>query len=92
MKLNIEIDNFSKGQSLAEFLRTIGYIKSVEIEKDEDFTHEDWAIQGRPATDKEHETHAEAMEKEYHKKDLFTLNEAKEKTFKYINEWKAVKN
>ena len=88
MKLNIEIDNLSKGRSLAKFLRTIGYIKSVEILKDEDLTDEDWVLPGRPATDEEHEALAKAMEKEYQKKDLFTLNEDKENNFKYINEWK----
>ncbi|MBE9467304.1 MAG: hypothetical protein IMY72_03160 [Bacteroidetes bacterium] len=64
MRLNIEIDNLSKGRSLAEFLRTIGYVKSVEILKDEDLTDEDWILPGRPATDEEHEALAKAMEKE----------------------------
>lgn len=50
--LKINIENESDAKALAKFLRTLGYVKSVSIEKTEKpLTGEDWVLPGKAITD-----------------------------------------
>jgi len=58
MWLKINTDTKKHGQELAAFLRSIEYIKSVEIDE---ILDEDWGLPGRPATNDELERLADNM-------------------------------
>lgn len=52
--LKVNIDNQSDAKTLATFLRTLGYVESVSVEKTErPLSDADWILPGRPATDAE---------------------------------------
>jgi hypothetical protein len=60
MKIILEIANPTKGKTLLNFLKTLGYIKSIKVlGEDEDF---DWVSPGRPASMEEHEELAYNMD------------------------------
>ncbi|MDP3916169.1 MAG: hypothetical protein Q8R96_20765 [Bacteroidota bacterium] len=61
--LKVNIDNQSDARALATFLRTLGYVKSVSIEKPL-LTDEDWIMPGRAATDKELDRLIDELEKD----------------------------
>lgn len=63
--LRVNIDNQSDAKSLATFLRTLGYVKSVSVEKPvKPETHKDWILSGPPVTDKEIDHLIEEIEDE----------------------------
>jgi hypothetical protein len=63
--LKVKIDNQSDAKALATFLRTLGYVKSVSIEKPEDVISDmDWILPGRPATESEIELLFNEMDKD----------------------------
>lgn len=63
--LKISVENQSDAKTLAKFLRTLGYVKSVSFEKPaKPLTGEDWILPGRPATDTEIEHLLDAMDKD----------------------------
>ena len=65
MYLNINVPDEEKARKLASFLRSIPYIKSVDMEDPTlELTEEDWVKPGRPATDTELEKLAAKMESE----------------------------
>jgi hypothetical protein len=59
--LKVNIDNQSDAKALATFLRTLGYVKSVSIEKPL-LTDEDWIMPGHPLTDKELDSLVDELE------------------------------
>jgi hypothetical protein len=63
--LKITIDDQSNAKVLASFLRTLGYVKSVSVEKKlKPLTDDDWILPGRPATDEEIDKLLDEMEKD----------------------------
>ena len=65
MWLSVYVKDNRKGKKLAEFLRRIEYVESVDVENQlTPLEEEDWIRPGRPATDKELELLAEQMENE----------------------------
>lgn len=65
MRLIINTDSDKQGKELAKFLRSVKYVKSVELENtDIPLTDDDWCMPGRAATDKEIEELAEKMDNE----------------------------
>ena len=65
MWLRINTDTEKHRQELADFLRSVEYVKSIEVEDSTTpLTDDDWAMPGRPATDKEIEDLAEKMDDE----------------------------
>jgi hypothetical protein len=70
MRLIINTDSEKHGKELAKFLRSVGYVKSVEIENsDVPLSDDEWCMSGRAATDKEIEELAEQMDAEEGGKD-----------------------
>lgn len=61
--LKINIDNQSDAKSLATFLRTLGYVKSVSIEKPA-LSDTDWILPGRAATEAEINQLLDEMDKD----------------------------
>jgi len=65
MKLVVNTDSDKHGRELAKFLRRVKYVKSVELR---DFhstlNEEEWIKPGRPATEPELESLAQAMEED----------------------------
>jgi hypothetical protein len=52
--LRVNIDNQADAKSLATFLRTLGYVESVSVEKSaKPSTEKDWILSGSPITDSE---------------------------------------
>lgn len=64
MRLIINIDSDKNGEELAKFLRSVEYVKSVEVEDNMPLAGEDWVKPGRPATEAEMEALADAMDKD----------------------------
>jgi phage terminase small subunit len=65
MRLIINTDSDAKGKELAKFLRSVKYVKSVELDDmDTPLTEEDWIKPGRPATEEEMEAMAKAMDED----------------------------
>lgn len=63
--LKVNIDNQSDAKALATFLRTLGYVKSVSIEKPKiTLSDTDWILPGRAATEAELDQLLDEMEKE----------------------------
>jgi hypothetical protein len=63
--LKISIENQSDAKTLAKFLRTLGYVKSVSIEKPvKPLTGEDWILPGHQVTNKEINSLIEEIEKD----------------------------
>ena len=53
-KLRVDIDNPSDAEALATFLRSLGYVKSVSIDKSaKPLLGDDWILPGRQATGQE---------------------------------------
>ncbi|HAH24537.1 MAG TPA: hypothetical protein DCL77_12435 [Prolixibacteraceae bacterium] len=52
--LRVNIDNPSDAKALATFLRSLGYVKSVSIDKSvKPLSGDDWILPGRRATEQE---------------------------------------
>jgi hypothetical protein len=65
MKLIIDIDSAKQGKELANFLRSVKYVKSVKFEDSNTvLSDEEWCLPGRPATNKEMKELADKMEME----------------------------
>lgn len=62
MRITLEIGNINKAKALLDFLKTLGYVKSIKVDKDHLLNEEDWGNPGRKATAEEHEVMAKAME------------------------------
>lgn len=87
--LIIKTDTAANGNKVADFLRSIEYIKSVEIEDPlTPLTDNDWVRPGRPATQEEHELLCKEMEKD---EGGFTTEEAKAITLEEIKQWRKKK-
>jgi hypothetical protein len=84
--LKVDIDNQSNAKVLAKFLKTLGYVKSVSVEKHTSSLDEfDWVSPGRPATEKEINALLEEMEldiEEYSTKDVLA----------HLRKWKKKKS
>ena len=82
----VETDNTANAKRLADFLKSIGYVKSINFEKKlKPLTDEDWIKPGRPATDDELEQMCLEMEKE---EGGYSTEEAKAMTLKEIKQWR----
>ncbi len=82
--LVIKTDNKKNATLLADFLKSLQYVKSVVLKsetKKEVLTSEDWTKPGRPATNEEIEHRIYEAENS----EEFTLNEAKEQVYKTID-------
>ena len=86
------VDNAANAKLLVHLTESLGFIKSVKIEKgsDEDsaLTEDDWVRPGRPATDAEVEQMLAEAEVEYKAGKGMSLEEAKAITKKKIEAWK----
>ncbi len=83
--LVVKTDNAANARKLADFLKTIGYVKSVGTLKP--LTDEDWIRPGRPATDEEHER----MLNEAEESPSMVAEEAEEYSRKLIDKWSKKK-
>lgn len=61
--LKVSIENQSDAKILAKFLRTLGYVKSVSIEKPA-LSDTDWILPGRAATEAEVDHLLDEMDKD----------------------------
>lgn len=90
--LTIKIDTAKHAELLANFLKTLPYIKSVVAGKTDEslepLTTAEWVRPGRPATDEEMEELCRQMEEP---QEEYSLEEAKAKTLKEIKEWRRRK-
>ncbi len=74
--LTVETDNAANAKRLADFLKSIGYVRSVNFEKKlKPLTGADWIKPGRPATDEELEQMCLEMGKEKGGDDIETAFE-----------------
>ena len=63
--LRVNIDNQSDAKTLATFLRSLGYVKSVVVDKPvKPLSDTDWILPGRPATGQEIDQLLEDMDKD----------------------------
>lgn len=87
--LIVKIDTPNHAVQVANFLRTVPYIKSVITKKTDEklkpLTAADWVRPGRTATDDEIEELCRQMDKPQKE---YSLEEAKAKTLHEIKEWK----
>lgn len=61
--LRVNIDNPSDAKALATFLRSLGYVKSVSIDKSvKPLVGDDWILPGRQATGQEVDQLLDEME------------------------------
>ena len=87
--LTVETDNVANARKLAAFLKTIGYIKSVNIDNVplKPLTGSDWIKPGRPATEDEHEQ----MLNEAEESPSMLAEEAEEYSRELIEKWNKEK-
>lgn len=80
--LIIKTDTPANANKVAAFLKSIEYIKSVEIEEPlTPLTDSDWVRPGRPATKEEHEQLCKEMEKD---EGEYTTEELKQEFSKWM--------
>ncbi|MFH1320728.1 MAG: hypothetical protein ABII90_08770 [Bacteroidota bacterium] len=85
-RLTVETDNAANAKRLADFLKSIGYVKSVNFEKKlKPLTGADWIKPGRPATDEELEQLAKEMDEDTGE---YTPEEVYESVKKEIAVWR----
>lgn len=84
--LKVDIDNQSNAKMLARFLRTLGYVKSVSLEKHSTSLKEsDWVLPGRPASGQEIDALLDEMELD---KEEYTTKEV----LAHLKSWKKKKS
>lgn len=88
--LIVKTDNATNARKLADFLKTIGYIKSVNLDNGplKPLTGSDWIKPGRPATDEELEKLAKEMQVEEESGEYFTAEEVKKSAANSLKEWR----
>ena len=92
-KLIINIDTTNDAKHLANFLKTLSYVKSVIIQKSKDkkdtikqINPQDWS---KPASRKATDEEILQMLDECEKGEPIPENEAREKTIEYLRKWEA---
>jgi len=86
--LIVKTDNAANAKRLAVFLKSIGYVKSVNLEKPmKPLKGADWIKPGRPATEEELEQLAKEMQVEEESGEYFTAEDVKKNAANRLKEW-----
>ena len=86
MKISINIQDENKADALVYFLKKHGY--DIQISANDKLKDEDWVLPGRPATEEEHEEHAQAMEEEGKYEKGESYEKSKENMKEFMEQWK----